>query len=60
MITVRKVRRICDVKGCANKNCYSISQSAEAGYSVIICPDCLKTAYEQIFPKRKAVKKNDE
>ncbi len=38
----RKVKRICDVRGCRNTDCYAISKSREAGKSIIICKECFK------------------
>lgn len=38
----RKVKRICDIRGCRNTDCYAISKSREAGKSIIICTECLK------------------
>lgn len=41
---VRPVRRICDVRGCKNKDCFSISRVKEAGNTPIICKSCLGMA----------------
>lgn len=45
---VKKMKRICDVKGCKNTDTYSISLSREAGNSVIICKSCLGKALSAI------------
>lgn len=41
---VRPVKRICDVRGCKNKDCFSISRVKEAGNTPIICKSCLGKA----------------
>ncbi len=41
---VREVKRKCDVRGCNNINCYSISRTREFGNTVIICKSCLGQA----------------
>ena len=45
---VKKIKRICDVRKCKNKETYAISRTREAGNSVIICKDCLKEALAEI------------
>ena len=44
-MNVRRVQRLCSVKGCKNTASYAISRSKEYG-GVIICKECLKEAYE--------------
>ena len=45
---IKKIRRICGVKGCKNKhNVYTIARSRELG-GVIICEDCLIDAIKAI------------
>lgn len=54
---VRKVKRKCNVRGCRNTDCFSISHTREAGNSVIICKDCLSSALiatDEIDPKTKS------
>lgn len=46
--SVRRVRRICDVKGCRNTDCYSISKSRETGNSIIMCRECLAGGLDAI------------
>lgn len=41
---VRPVRRICEVRGCKNKDCFSISKVREAGNTPVICRSCLGMA----------------
>lgn len=41
---VRPVKRICDVRGCKNKDCFSISRVRETGNTPIICKSCLGKA----------------
>lgn len=45
---IKKLKRICDVKGCKNKNTYSIAKRLGTGMTVIICEECLKEALEEI------------
>lgn len=45
---VKKIKRICGVRGCKNKESYALSRSREMGNSVIICKDCLKEALSAI------------
>lgn len=51
----RKVRRICNVRGCRNTDCYAVSRSRETGYSVIMCADCIKDAFNTLTEKENAV-----
>ncbi len=44
----RQVKRKCSVRGCKNAKCYAISQTREAGNTVIICKDCLSDALDSI------------
>ena len=54
MITAKKVKRKCNVRGCRNTASYSISHYREGGNTVIICKDCLKEALNVIEgPKNK-------
>ena len=41
---VRPVRRVCEVRGCKNKDCFSISKVREAGNTPVICRSCLGMA----------------
>ena len=41
---VKKLKRICDVKGCKCKETYALSLSKDFGKSVIICKSCLGKA----------------
>lgn len=55
----RKVKRQCSVRGCRNMNCYHIAKTREVGYSVIICPDCLKDAIKSIEETEKLKEENN-
>lgn len=64
-IRVRKVRRICGVRGCRNLDSYAIARSGEPGFSVIMCPDCVKETFGLLFPEteqaeEKAVEQTEE
>ncbi len=48
-IRIRKVWRICSVKGCSNHDCFNIARSSEPGNSVIMCRDCIKDIYNAVF-----------
>ena len=41
---VKKLKRICDVKGCKSKETYALSLTRDFGKSVIICKSCLGKA----------------
>ena len=42
---IKKIKRICSVKGCKNThNVFIISKRREVGGSAVICTDCLKEA----------------
>ena len=41
---VRPVKRICDVRGCKNKDCFSISRVRENGNTPVLCKSCLGMA----------------
>lgn len=45
---VKKIKRICGVRGCKNTDVFAISKSRDMGNSVIACKDCLKEALESI------------
>lgn len=45
---VKKIKRICSVRGCKNTEVYALSKSRDMGNSVIICKDCLKDALASI------------
>ena len=45
---VKKIKRICGVRGCKNTDVFAISKSRDMGNSVIACRDCLKEALESI------------
>ena len=45
---IKKIKRICGVRGCKNTEVYAISKSRDMGNSVIICKECLKDALESI------------
>lgn len=44
-MNVKRVKRLCTVKGCKNTDSYAISRSSEMG-GIIICRDCLTAALE--------------
>ncbi len=46
-MNVKKVKRLCTVKGCKNTDSYAISRSSEMG-GVIICESCLKEALKGV------------
>lgn len=46
---IKQTKLRCGVKNCRNKDAYMLSKSKEMGASVIICGDCIKEAYEQLF-----------
>lgn len=41
---IRRVKRKCNVRACKCTNSFSISQTREAGNTVIICENCLRDA----------------
>ena len=42
-LRVKKLKhRICDMRGCKNKDTYSLTLSAEFGNSVILCDECMR------------------
>ena len=47
-MNVKKVNRLCTVKGCKNTASYAISRSSEYG-GIIICKDCLSEALEAVL-----------
>lgn len=49
MMKVKKIKRICGVRGCKNtKNVYALSLRNEMGNSVIMCEDCMKEALKAV------------
>lgn len=47
-MNVKRIKRICDVRGCKNTDSFALSKFREMGNSVIICKDCLKDALGSI------------
>lgn len=47
-MNVKKIKRICGVRGCKNTEVFAISKSKDMGNSVIACKDCLKEALASI------------
>lgn len=47
-MVVKKIKRICDVRGCRNMVAYNISANRQIGNSVIICEDCLRSALKAV------------
>ena len=45
---VKRIKRICGVRGCKNTDVFALSKSRDMGNSVIICKDCLKDALASI------------
>ena len=45
---VKKVKRKCNVLGCRNTDCYSLTTCGEHGNSVIACKSCLEGALKAI------------
>lgn len=60
---IKRVKKICDVAGCRNRDCFYISRAGGSG-SVIICKDCLEEALDGIKnykePKRKVMSEPPE
>lgn len=48
---IKKLHRLCSVRGCSNKVTYAISRSREIGSSVILCADCMRDALSVINKK---------
>ncbi len=48
-MNVKRIKKICMVKGCSEKDTFALSVSEEWGMSVIICAQCLKKANEAIL-----------
>ena len=47
-MNVKKIKRICGVRGCKNTEVYALSKTREMGNSVISCKDCLIDALKSI------------
>lgn len=47
-MNVKRVKRICGVRGCKNTDSFALSRYREMGNSVIICKECLKNALDSI------------
>ena len=47
-MNVKRVKRICGVRGCKNTESFALSKFREMGNSVIICKECLKNALDSI------------
>jgi hypothetical protein len=45
---IKKIKRICGVRGCKNTDSFALSKTREMGNSVIICKDCLKDALQSV------------
>lgn len=61
-MNVKKIRHICNVRGCKNTAAYTVSRTREMGNSIIICSDCAKeickaiNEYDPRQDKKKHVK----
>lgn len=47
-MNVKRIKRICGVRGCKNTESFALSRYREMGNSVIICKECLKKALDSI------------
>ena len=47
-MNIKKIRRKCMVRGCSNKDTYTVSKNREMGNSVIICRDCAEKILHEI------------
>ena len=47
-MNVKRIKRICGVRGCKNTESFALSKFREMGNSVIICKECLKNALDSI------------
>lgn len=54
---IKKIRRICDVKGCKNMDSFFISRIAEGGGSIVVCADCIRKAAKAIENYKEPEKK---
>ena len=54
---IKKIRRICDVKGCKNMDSFFISRIAEGGGSIVVCADCIREAAKAIENYKEPEKK---
>lgn len=48
---IKKIKRQCMVRGCKNKDTYSVSCSKELGNSIHICKECAEGIMEAIAEK---------
>ena len=56
-MNVRKVKRICGMRGCRNTDSYAVSLTREGGNSIIICKECSKKVYEALKDEPDALPK---
>ncbi|MCK9477988.1 MAG: hypothetical protein M0R40_00615 [Firmicutes bacterium] len=47
-MNIKKLKRRCMVRGCKSVDTYAISQTREAGNSVIVCKSCLESALKEM------------
>jgi len=47
-VNIRKIKRMCAVKGCRNREAYTTSRVRDFGNTVIICEECAKGIVEAI------------
>lgn len=47
---VKRTRMICSVKGCANRATFFLSRGGDFAGTPNLCEDCLKAAYNAVFP----------
>ena len=50
-MNIKKIRRKCMVRGCSNKETYTVSKNREMGNSIIICRDCAEKILDEIRKK---------
>lgn len=49
-LNVRRVKRICDMRGCKETDCFSFARGNEFVNPIILCKNCVKDMYNIVFP----------
>lgn len=47
-VNVKRLKRMCSVRGCRNTDSFSVSGTREHGNTVIMCGECIKAALAAI------------
>ena len=57
---IKRIKRICGVRGCKNTETFILSRTREVGGSVVMCKSCIEEAFEAVKNYKEPVRKKNE